>query len=95
MAHRDVSRVILDSLRGKHYWPCRILPRDSYREGLSTLIRLVVAEGAELGAAIGALGIPAEDLPALRDFLQQELLQLGAFNYARNRLGISLIERWI
>jgi fido (protein-threonine AMPylation protein) len=69
--------------------------RATHRDAINELVSRVVREGHPLGAAIAEFDLPAQDAEKLAEIVKGDIVRLGEHNFARYRLTLRELMRWV
>jgi fido (protein-threonine AMPylation protein) len=69
--------------------------RAAHRDAINELVSRVVREGHSLRQAVAEFGLPADDAERLAEIVKGDIARLGEHNFARYRLTLRELTRWI
>ncbi|MGH9693345.1 MAG: Fic family protein [Bryobacteraceae bacterium] len=69
--------------------------RVRHRERLSEAVQRIIREGQPLQQVVSDIGVPAEEVGAVREMLEAELNALTPYNCARYRITLGEAQAWI
>jgi Fic family protein len=69
--------------------------RAAHRDAINELVSRIVREGHPLGEAVAEFGLPAQDAGKLTEIVKGDIARLGEHNFARYRLTLRELMRWV